>query len=149
MNEILQKIELNDDAQTFYATQEFIKEKFGNTGKGIFKIELIEMSGILSPSEVVITITPDSVAGLSLPLWELRNNFYFQNGVFILDASKIDFFTLKLIKDTYFHNTFKINANIEGSKPFKIIMYCSIRQMNSTNSQVAQLIGQNKPTPTL
>ena len=83
------------------------------------KIELLEFSGIDTPSDITIQVVFDTKRKYTIPLFRHRNKFLFQNNIFALDTSDMPQFDISL---DYYLFTMKVISQ----KNFKLTAYYSI-----------------------
>ena len=85
-----------------------------------FKIELIEVKGVESPSILALEIKTGKEVK-TIPLYKYRDKFLFQNKVFILNTSRISEFELDIVVTE--ESQFYIKVLPKNEK-FKLTLYC-------------------------
>lgn len=126
---VLTKITLHHKLNIFEFRKGHSSKTFSPTISN-FKIELIEVKGVESPSILALEIKIGSEVR-TIPLYKYRDKFLFQNKVFILNTSKIPDLDLDFtIMD---ESQFYIKVLPKNEK-FKLTLYCM------TNEQELDLL---------
>ena len=89
-------------------------------------IELIEITGVESPSSISMSIIRQGKEKRVLQLYKYRTKFLYQNNTFVLDTSSFDFFKISLQDDVLFEMEV-----VSEKEDFKMKLYCETDQRNS------------------
>jgi hypothetical protein len=97
---------------------DFAKQIFMGVIEPEFKMELLEISNVETPSDLTINFQLNKKK-YALPLYKRRVDFIFQKDIFVLDISEIQPFKLTDEIDPDF------SVKVISEKPFKLTIYFS------------------------
>ncbi len=116
----IRKLHFDNHNKTYDTSEEEVLRQFITEKKDSLQIELIEIRGVDTPSEITIIIKSSS-GKMEIPLYKLRSEFICQNNIFALDTQNNRDFLI----DTS-NPTFSISVDTENENFSMTIFYSTI-----------------------